>query len=370
VSRGLTAPLVAAALAFLAPAAARAHEVIRIAVASGQAEVEVAGTALAAEALQDGARRMRLPHPRARVRLEGNALLLDGMQVEGAGLSFTASGPIRHGARALSGEVEVRRGRGGLQVIDVLPLDDYVAAVVGAEMPLSFPPEALKAQAVAARTFALVKKLEARDQGLDFDLGATVLDQVYPGAGSVDGRARAAAAATHGEVLVHGHRPIEAYFHSACGGRTESGAEGLGREAPYLRAVECGRCGGAPRYRWRATISAADLGAAVGLGRPATGARVVRRTATGRADRLEVEAGDRRAAIGGADLRRRLGYERVPSLAFALRAANGGFVLEGQGAGHGAGLCQWGAAGSAREGQGYRQILRHYYPGAELVKMY
>jgi stage II sporulation protein D len=70
------------------------------------------------------------------------------------------------------------------------------------------------------------------------------------------------------------------------------------------------------------------------------------------------------------DLRQRLGYERLPSLAFELRAERGAFVFDGRGRGHGAGLCQWGAAGLAREGKGYREILLHYYPGADVVRMY
>src|SRR5512147_3264685 len=136
--------LLAAALAAAGPARA--------------AEVELSGTALTAEPLSDGAERRLLPGGRARIRMEGDLLVLDGKAVDGAGLLFTASGSIRHAGRDLSGEVEVRRAPGGLAVIDVLPMESYVAAVIGGEMPLSFPPEALKAQAVAARTFAVGKK--------------------------------------------------------------------------------------------------------------------------------------------------------------------------------------------------------------------
>jgi stage II sporulation protein D len=70
------------------------------------------------------------------------------------------------------------------------------------------------------------------------------------------------------------------------------------------------------------------------------------------------------------DLRQRLGWSRLPSLAFEVKEKGGIFTFTGRGQGHGAGLCQWGAAGMAREGKGYRDILRHYYPGTELVKLY
>jgi stage II sporulation protein D len=94
------------------------------------------------------------------------------------------------------------------------------------------------------------------------------------------------------------------------------------------------------------------------------------RSASGRAERVEVEAGGRTASVSAVDLRRKLGWARLPSLAFDVRPAGGAFAFEGRGRGHGAGLCQWGAAGLAREGKGYREILAHYYPGAEVVRMY
>lgn len=358
-----------ALLSVALPRAGRGTEVVRIEVASGVAEVELSGPGLAAEPLREGGAPSPVPGGRARVRLDGEVLRIDGRPVEGAGLVFRASGPIRHGRRALSGEVEVRRAPGGLAVIDVLPLEEYVAAVTGAEMPPSFPAEALKAQAVAARTFALARKLVAREEALDADLGATVLDQVYPGTGA-DPRARAAAAATRGEVVVFERRAIEAYFHSSCGGRTASGEEALGRDLPYLRSVPCGRCDAAPSRRWRVVVEPERLAAAAGLAGRATAARIAARTGSGRVERVEVEAGGRKGAVTGAALRKALGWDRVPSLAFTVRTSGEGFVLEGAGSGHGAGLCQWGAAGLARAGEGYRRILLHYYPGTEILKAY
>ncbi len=365
--RALLAALV---LAAALPGAAGADEMVRIGVATSLDRVQLSGPGLAASPLRDGAGRLPIAGDRAEVRLEGEALLLDGAPVDGAGLGFTSPGGIRYGGRVLSGEVEVRRGPGGLEVIDALPLEDYVAAVTGAEMPPAFPPQALRAQAVAARTYALARKLEALGEGRDFDLGSTVLAQVYPGQGGADARARAAAEATRGEVLVHDHQPIEAYFHSACGGRTESGAAALGRDEPYLKPVACGRCGDSPKARWTLRIAAGELGRAAGLGQPATGARVVARTGSGRAARVEIVAGGRKARMAGVELRQRLGYDRLPSLAFSIRATPEGFAFEGTGSGHGAGLCQWGAAGRARAGEDYRRILQVYYPGTELVKMY
>jgi stage II sporulation protein D len=322
------------------------------------------------ESLREGAERHAVPGGRARVRLAGDVLTLDGKPVEGAGLAFTASESIRCAGRDLSGEVEVRRAAAGLSVIDVLPLETYVGAVVGAEMPPSFPAEALRAQAVAARTYAVGKKIEAREQGLDFDMGSTVLDQVYPGSGGADPRARAAAEATAGKVLVKDHRPIEAYFHSTCGGRTERGADALGRDLPYLASVPCDRCQGSPSWRWTLRLTPSEMGRAAGLGGDATKVSVTQATGSGRVARILVEGSGARVTLDGVELRRRLGYDRLPSLAFTVKAEKGAFVLSGRGKGHGAGMCQWGAAGMARAGLDYRAILARYYPGAEIVRMY
>jgi len=249
-----------------------------------------------------------------------------------------------------------------------LRLEDYVAGVVAGEMPASFPPEALKAQAVAARSFALTRKIDAQAAGRAWDIGASVLAQVF--SRSPGPAARAAADATAGEVLVMEMEPVEAYFHASCGGRTEGGLAALGRDLPYLAPVECNRCGRAPGVRWTLRLAPAELAKAAGLARAATSARVAARSTTGRAEKVEVQAGDRRAVLAATDLRQRLGFSRLPSLAFDVRLEKGEFVIEGRGQGHGAGLCQWGAASFAREGKTYREILLHYYQGTDVVRMY
>lgn len=364
--------LAALAVALAAAAPARAGEVVRIAVVQGAARVVVSADALAVAPLREGAEAAPAPGGRAAVALVDGALTVNGAPADAAGVSLHAAGPLRLDlvpGTAFEGELEVRRAAGGLAVVHALPLEDYVAAVTGSEMPARFPPEALAAQAVAARTFAVFKKLEAVAEGRPWHLGATVLDQVYR-AGPPDPRARAAALATSGEVLVFQHAPIEAYFHSTCGGQTERGADALGRDLPYLVSVRCGRCRASPRARWTVRVAAGDLGARAGLGGAVTAARVVSRTASGRAERVELRGHGRAVALTAVDLRQRLGFGRLPSLDFEVRMAAGAAVFEGRGAGHGAGLCQWGAAGLAAAGEGYRAILARYYPGTEIVRMY
>ncbi|MBI5069697.1 MAG: SpoIID/LytB domain-containing protein [Deltaproteobacteria bacterium] len=341
---------------------------VRIAVLTGQQRARLSGPGLSVQPLAEGRERAAAAGGEAEASLAGGELAVDGALAGAPAAVFRAEGPIRLGALSLPGEVEVRLGTTGLDVILALPMEDYVAAVVEAEMPLAFPPEALKAQAVAARSFALYRKLEALAEGRSWHLGATVLDQVYRG--GRDPRARASVAATAGEVLALDHEPVQAFFHSACGGRTEGGGDALGKELPYLAPVRCTRCQKAPRWRWTATMDAGELGRLVGLGGPVTSARVAARSATGRAAAVAFAGGKGKVQLAGADLRQRLGWDRLPSLAFDVHLGRGGVRFEGSGSGHGAGLCQWGAAGYAREGRDYRTILAHYYRGAEVVRMY
>ncbi|MEN9799100.1 MAG: hypothetical protein RL653_2796 [Pseudomonadota bacterium] len=273
-------------------------------------------------------------------------------------------GGLSAGGRTVRGEVVVRAAKGRLQLINVVPLEDYLGAVLGSEMPVSFPDEALKAQAVAARTYALQKKLEALGQ--PFHLGSSVLHQVYGGLQREEARTRAAVEATRGEVLTHELAPIEAYFHASCGGRTESGKAALGRGLSYLQSVSC-RCGRTASAKWELELKPEELRAV--FGGEVRRLEVEGRSTTGRVLAL-VGAGRRVDAV---TFRQKLGYTRVKSLWFevtAPRKKGQPFHLRGHGYGHGAGMCQVGARTHAEDGWDYRRILGHYYPGAELQRLY
>jgi stage II sporulation protein D len=368
----LTSRPILISLLLLAALPARAEELIRVVVAEGLGSLKLAGEELALrEPVEEGAEAPPLsPLPGASVEITPSG---DGLRVGrrdlGPAVVIVAGRPLRLGGRVLSTVAVVERAGATLRLIEELPLDDYVAGVLSGELPASFPAEAQKAQAVAARTYALVKKIEAEASGRSWHLGANVLSQVYAGA-APNPAARAAAAATRGEVLVSGNEPVEAFFHSSCGGRTERGLDALGRDLPYLVSVPCGHCNEAPGARWTLVRTGAELGKALGLGGAVTSLKVSEQTASGRAARVELQAAGQRLALNAVELRQKLGWGRLPSLAFEVKERGGSFTFTGRGHGHGAGLCQWGAAGLARAGKSYREILRTYYPGTELAKLY
>ena len=288
----------------------------------------------------------------------------EGPRAEAVRVRAAGGEGLSAGGRTVRGEVVVRAHKGRLQLVNVVTLEQYLAAVLGSEMPVNFPDEALKAQAVAARTYALQKKLEALGQ--PFHLGSSVLHQVYGGLAREEARTRAAVEATRGEVLTQDLAPIEAYFHASCGGRTESGQSALGRPLAYLVSVPC-TCARTPQARWELALEPQELKTLFGA--EVRKLEVEGRTATGRVQGLR--AGGRR--LDAVSFRQRLGYTRVKSLWFEVVQPKGRgqpVVLKGHGYGHGAGLCQVGARTHAEDGWDYRRILGHYYPGAELQRLY
>ena len=247
-----------------------------------------------------------------------------------------------------------------------------VAAVVASEVPPSWPAEALRAQAVAARTFAVAQKV-SQGPGARAHLGASVLDQVYKGTAHPAQAAQKAARDTGGEVLTWGAAPIAAYFSASCGGKSES-AEAAFHLAPgstpYLR-------GGDPdddERAWTKRIPLLEISAALRkAGRikaEVQGLRIASRTGSGRARTLSLQTAGGARALAAVELRQILGYRELPSLLFEVAVEGEAAVFQGAGSGHGVGLCQWGARGRALKGEGYRAILAHYYPGAEIRRMY
>ena len=353
------------ALGAAASSPASAVEVIRIAVAEDADLLTVEGRGLEIRRLGDAGPAEAVKGDRARVLPADHGLVIDGKPLNQPDVRFRAIGMLRCAGQRIRGDLEIRRGNRGLIAVNILPLEDYLAAVLGSEMPPTFPDEALKAQAVAARTYAVKKKMESA--GKPYHLGATVLHQVYGGASRETDRTRAAVAATAGEVLIYEMEPIEAYFHSACGGKTEDGGDALGRPLPYLRSVECS-CQSTQAEDWSLTVSSAECQQVFG-GRVRS-VQVADRTPTGRARRVILTFGRGQRSYEATDLRRRVGYERLKSLSFDASAEDGALHMSGKGNGHGAGMCQWGARAYAEQGWTYAKILDHYYPGAELRKMY
>lgn len=259
------------------------------------------------------------------------------------------------------GQLRVRSHDGVLLLTLVTPLEEYVTAVLQGESTVLKSDEALKAMAVAARTYAV--HFGSRHHSEGFDLCDTTHCQDLR-LGNESARVRAAVTATEGEVLWFEGRPAATYYHRSCGGELEGGnALEPGLRAAYLRSHHDDYCLRDPD-EWQAVISKADLTRA--LNRPVRAVRVTERFDSGRAKTLlvdgrKVSASNFRLAVG-----RALGWDKVRSDFYQLKDLGESIVFRGRGQGHGVGLCQAGADNMGQQGRSYRDILSFYYPGTRL----
>lgn len=276
------------------------------------------------------------------MELEGTRIRIVGQDNTPAGLiacdngesgatEFLLSVPGKISRRYL-GKLEIKPEARELRLVVAMALETAVASVVAAESPPHAPMEALKAQAVATRSFLMAGK--GRHRGFDFC--DTTHCQFLRQPPAPETAAFQAAMATRGLVLAYKDEVFAAMYSASCGGQTHTLDE-LGipsRGYPYF-AVTCSYCSRHPE-KWVSQIQTADA-----------------------ADLARTESARLKLA-------RRLGWKTVPGNSYSSHAENGGVVLEGVGVGHGIGLCQRGGADMARHGATFQQILEHYYPNATL----
>ena len=311
----------------------------------------------------------------------GDGLHLDGRRLAGGQVQLR---PLRHtltlvigkdgggGAGTplpISGAVRVSRKGHALAITNQVDLEEYVKGVVPAEVSSAWHPEMLKVQAVAARTYALYNKMLSASR--DYDVVATIHDQVYRGRTGVDRRVEDAVESTRGIVVTHQQAPIYAAFSSTAAGPTEDAVNvWANKDLPYLKGVECPFDLESPYYQWKASVKIDLLehnlrhqGFSVGTIATITPIAYSR---AGRVARLRILHSGGETILRGEDLRKAAGYTVIPSTQFEVESIGADVVFAGYGAGHAVGLCQWGAKELAELGYSYNSILQYYYPGTEL----
>lgn len=252
----------------------------------------------------------------------------------------------------------------GLTAVNHVDIEHYLYSVLGAEMSPSWPLEALKAQAVAARSYALHKR--STDGNSVYDVGDTTAWQVYKGLESEAPSTQQAVQETAGQVMTYNGQVILAAFHAASGGHTEN-VEDIWKSPfiPYLRGV-VDYDQGAPVYEWTKSFSRSELSRKIsGVGKVIS-MTPERTTPQGRIVTMIVKGESGTKRLSGNDLRSTLGLR---STLFVVNSTGSEFNISGRGYGHGIGLSQWGARNLAAQGVKYQQILSHYYPNATLSQL-
>ncbi|HEX4047107.1 MAG TPA: SpoIID/LytB domain-containing protein [Elusimicrobiota bacterium] len=281
---------------------------------------------------------------------------------------------IKVGADRYRGTLILRLDPGQtVTIVEVTPLEDYLQGVLPFEMDPDWPIEALKAQAVVARSFAYANMGKFKKDG--FDLTADTRSQMYRGITEVNANVRRAVGETRGEVLGWHGQLLRVYYHACCGGRTENAAEAWGGDPAAtpepLRGVKDPWCSASPLMHWKAYFAWQDVVAAIEERRrlpgPLRSLKIGRRDLAGYVRDFIARSGGKKVDVKASDLRAALGAGDLKSTRVTrIEARKKGLEFFGSGSGHGVGLCQWGARIQAEKGRTYEQILRFYFPGADL----
>ncbi|MBQ7630617.1 MAG: SpoIID/LytB domain-containing protein [Selenomonadaceae bacterium] len=269
------------------------------------------------------------------------------------------------------GGVKILKRGSTLTVINIAPVEEYLRGVLPKEMIQSWHIEALKAQAVAARTFVLKNRDKHKKDG--YELCATTHCQVYNGAETFPNTDRAVAE-TRGEVLFHGGRTVDAPFHADSGGMTESAANVWGGHVAHLQAIsEEIKFTQAWTVKFSVYDFSSRMGAAFGnlqkfnLSPLTIGKSAADRSTSGRVKVAQIVGSKKTVQMRGDEMRRKFS---LPSTLFEVKIIGGEVIFTGYGKGHGVGLSQYGAKAYAERGWTYDKILAHYYKNATIKKLY
>jgi stage II sporulation protein D (peptidoglycan lytic transglycosylase) len=280
--------------------------------------------------------------------------------VEGSWVSFAG--------KRYRGRFEVIADGAGLDLINVLDLDSYLYGVLPREVIASWPEESLKAQAVAARTYAMFQM--NKSVGLPFDLDATVMSQVYGGLDDEHPPTNLAVEQTVGQIMTYNNELIVAYFHSDSGGITEGAGNVWGLDFPYLVSFEDSYSG--PKD-WHVDYSFDEVRrllkkSGVEMGK-INSISIAETGQSGRAIVMNIAHSGGVEKIGSNKFRIALGAGKLRSTLFELRINRRTAYFSGRGFGHGVGMSQNGAKAMADAGYHYYDILKHYYRGVEISRM-
>ena len=312
--------------------------------------------------------------PRRSWRADGVRAVATGQGVEidgraAPGFRLTSDSPIRLNGREYPAALEVVRTGETLAIVNELRLEEYLVGVLRAETGDHWPSEALRAQAIVARTYAAYHR--TLNVGKPYHVVASTTHQMYTGRVPPSSPVWPAVRDTAGLVLFWEGELFPAFYHSASGGYTEDPRTVFAaRNMPALKAIRDDFSTASPHFYWSLDLRLADLTEILRRNGHDVGAvvaiEVTERTPSLRVASLLVHGARGSARLRGNDFRRMIGYETVKSTLFAVAVDGSVAHFSGRGYGHGVGMSQWGAKGMAEQAYKAEQILEYYYPGATL----
>jgi stage II sporulation protein D len=309
--------------------------------------------------------------PKSTVRLLDKGFFINGevFPYERLIISPVRDAQIKVNEHAFRGQVIlIRTNDDRITVVNAINIEDYIKGVLYHEVSHHWPMEAIKAQAVATRTYALY----SMNKNKDYDVTNDIYSQVYGGRGSERYRTGLAVERTVSEVLVFNGKILPAYFHACCGGMTQDAVVLWNINSPPLKGVPCLFCKEAPHMNWKNNMRLKNIqdllnnkGFKMGLIKDIV---VTDRDRSNRVKELKIVGRlDETLTIKANAFRELLGPNTLKSNNYEVEMKGYYVNFIGHGWGHGVGMCQWGARGMALQQFSYSQILSYYYPGADIT---
>ena len=269
------------------------------------------------------------------------------------------------------GSVTMKKAKNGLlYAVNRLNIEEYLYGVLHHEVAHWWPMEALKAQAVAARTYAYYQAQVSKAK--EYDVKSSTSSQVYGGSTTERFRSKRAVDHTEGQLLAYQGKVFPTYFHATCAGMTAGAKELWNIDLPPLAGgVRCEYCRLSPHYYWQVKIPLSTVEMKLKQKNFVMGQVLkiepVTQTPSGRVGSLKITGTMRESVIAAKDFRVILGGDLIRSTAFTVEVKDDYAEFHGKGWGHGVGLCQWGTLGQALIARSYKDILKFYYPGSEFI---
>ena len=284
------------------------------------------------------------------------------------------AGFIGLGSSMFRGSLHLIPSKDSLLIVNELDLEDYLAGIINKEVQSAWPEEAIKAQVVAARSYAIATIADRRRHGsVLFDLQGNESDQVYVGSHVEDSKSSRLVNKTRGEVLMHMEDVLRAFYHASSGGHSELPenvwlGEGLERDRRAFLARESPVDATLPQSKWSIRLTP-EMGSLLPRVGRILSMKVLGRTAGLRVKKIQITGNFGAVTFSGPEFRNLMPKRWIRSTYFDIQEVKGGWILEGHGWGHGVGLSQWGARQMAKNGKSYEDILSFYYPFASLRKL-
>ncbi len=269
------------------------------------------------------------------------------------------------------GKIELHNILGKIYIVNILSIEEYLYSVVPSEMPASWNVEALKAQAVAARTYSYYYIIKNMNKNV-YDVDSTTNFQVYKGIASETPSSIEAVTKTSGIIMTYNYEPIIAYFHSTSGGKTSDDKDvWSGVDLPYLESVECKYSENSPHYSWTTELTMNEITKALSekYKRVDSIRKISFKKNNDRVISVEIIHNNGTINLTGNQFRLLFPPQKLKSTYFTAKKTDKTLVINGRGWGHGVGMCQWGAKGRSEKGIKYDDILKYYYKNIKFQKI-